>query len=81
MSGVPKIAIAESIETLKSLMKQQKSALNYAKVQALYLLKINAVETVRYLAVIMGRSESLARSLAEETSAGSLVNSLLVAII
>ena len=39
-------------------MKQQKSALNYAKVQALYLLKINAVETVRYLAVIMGRSES-----------------------
>lgn len=38
-------------------MKQQKSPLNYAKVQALYLLKINAIETVRYLAVIMGRSE------------------------
>ena len=57
MSGVPKIAIAESVETLKSLMKQQKTALGYAKVQALYLIKIQAVETVRYLAVIVGRSE------------------------
>ena len=26
MSGVPKIEIAESVETLKSLMKQQKTA-------------------------------------------------------
>lgn len=58
MSGVSKIAIVESVEMLKSLMKQQKTALNYAKVQALYLLKIRAAETVRYLAVIMGRSES-----------------------
>jgi hypothetical protein len=32
MSGVPKVEIAESVETLKSLMKQQKTALNYAKV-------------------------------------------------
>jgi len=54
MPGVPKIAIAESQETLKSLMKKQKTALNYAKVQALYLIKIQAVETVRYLAVMMG---------------------------
>lgn len=58
MSGVPKIEIIESAETLKSLMKRQKAALNHAKVQSLYLLKINVAETVRYLAVIMGRSES-----------------------
>jgi transposase len=58
MSGVPKVEIAESVETLKSLMRQQKAALNHAKVQSLYLLKINVAETVRYLAVIMGRSES-----------------------
>ncbi len=58
MSGVPNIKIAESVEELKSLMKQQKTPLNYAKVQALYLLKIKAAETVRYLAVIIGRSES-----------------------
>ena len=58
MSGVSKIAIAESAENLKTLMKKQKSALRYAKVQALYLLKIQATETIRYLAVMMGRSES-----------------------
>ena len=58
MSGIPKIEIAESVETLKSLMKKQKTALNHAKVQSLYLLKINLAETMRYLAVIMGRSES-----------------------
>ncbi len=58
MSGVSKIAIAESAGFLKTLMKKQKVALNYAKVQALYLLKIQVAETIRYLAVIMGRSES-----------------------
>jgi hypothetical protein len=58
MSGVSKVKITESVETLKSLMKQQKTALNHAKVQSLYLLKINVAETVRYLAVMMSRSES-----------------------
>jgi transposase len=58
MSGVSKIAIAESASSLKSLMKKQKKALSHAKIQALYLLKIQAVETIRYLAVVMGRSES-----------------------
>ncbi len=58
MSGVSKIAIAESVEQLKSLMKQQKTGLEYAKGQTLYLLKINAVETINHLAVIIGRGES-----------------------
>ena len=58
MPGVSKIEIAESASSLKSLMKKQKKALSHAKVQALYLLKIRAVETIRYLAVVMGRSES-----------------------
>ena len=58
MSGVPKIKIAESVEELKMLMKQQKTGLGYAKIQSLYLLKINAVETVRHLAIIIGRGES-----------------------
>jgi hypothetical protein len=44
MLGVPKIEIAESVETLKSLMKQQKTVLNHAKVQSLYFLKINVTE-------------------------------------
>jgi len=59
MSGRPKIEITESAEELRSLLKKQKTALNYAKIQALYLLKIQAVETVRSLAVLMGRGESL----------------------
>lgn len=58
MTGIPKIEIAESVEMLKNLLKKQKTALNFVKVQALYLLKIQAVETVRYLAVIVGRSEA-----------------------
>ncbi|PSO92901.1 MAG: hypothetical protein BRC48_13360 [Cyanobacteria bacterium QS_9_48_30] len=55
MSGVLKIAISESAETLKSLLKKQKTALNYAKIPTLYLLKIQVAETIRYLAVILGR--------------------------
>lgn len=57
MSGVPNINISESAEDLKSLLKQQATSLNFAKVQSLYLLKINEVETVRHLAVLVGRSE------------------------
>jgi hypothetical protein len=57
MSGVPNLNIAESVEELKSLLKQQVTSLNFAKVQSLYLLKIKEVETVRHLAVLIGRSE------------------------
>jgi Winged helix-turn helix len=57
MSGVTKIEIKEKPETLKSLMRRQKTSLGFAKVQALYLLRINAVDTIEYLAVILGRSE------------------------
>ena len=58
MSGVSKIEIAESVAALKSLMKGQKTGLGYAKVQSLSLLKINAVENINHLAVIIGRGES-----------------------
>ena len=47
--------IAESADTLKSLMKKTKNGAKLCKVQTLYLLKIQAAETVRYLAVILGR--------------------------
>jgi hypothetical protein len=39
-------------------MKQQKSGLSFAKVHSLYLLKIQAAETVRHLARLLGRTES-----------------------
>jgi DNA-binding transcriptional ArsR family regulator len=58
MSGVTKVQIVESVETLRDLMSQQKTGLNYAKVQSLYLLKLGAVETVQHLAVVMGKGEA-----------------------
>lgn len=58
MSGIAKIEVRESTEELKSLMKQQKTGLGYAKVQSLYLLKIRVAENINYLAVIIGRGES-----------------------
>ena len=57
MTGVIKIEISESAEDLRDLMKHQDSSLNFAKIQSLYLLKIKATETARYLAVLVGRSE------------------------
>ncbi|GFE69716.1 transposase [Chroococcus sp. FPU101] len=44
MTGIPKIEIVETAEELRDLMKRQKSELGYAKVQALYLLKIEVDE-------------------------------------
>lgn len=58
MTGIPQIEITETAETLREVMKQQKAGLGFAKVQALYLLKIGVAETVRYIAVIVGREES-----------------------
>ncbi len=55
MTGVPKIEVTESVETLRDLMKARKSSLNFAKVQSLYLWKTGVAETVRYIAVIVGR--------------------------
>lgn len=57
MSGSPHLEITESASELKDLMKQQKSSLGFAKVQTLYLFKIQAVETVRHLSVLIGRAE------------------------
>lgn len=58
MTGIPNIEITETAANLRELMKQQKSGLGFAKIQALYLLKIGVAETVRYIAVIVGREES-----------------------
>ncbi|HIK12721.1 MAG TPA: helix-turn-helix domain-containing protein [Oscillatoriaceae cyanobacterium M33_DOE_052] len=56
MSGVVKINIVESPETLKTLLAKQKTATAKERVQALYLLKTAQVETVQHLAVVLGRS-------------------------
>lgn len=55
MSGVVKINITESPETLKNLLSQQKQKQTFERIQALYLLKTGQVQTVQNLAIIIGR--------------------------
>lgn len=56
MTGIVKINITETAEQLKKLLKQQKSAFALSRLQALYLLKTQQVETVQHLAVVLGKS-------------------------
>jgi transposase len=54
MSGVCKLSITETIEELKSLLTEQKTANGFQKIQALYLFKIAQVKTVKELALTIG---------------------------
>lgn len=56
MTGVVKINITETAFELKQLLKQQKTAFALSRLQALYLLKTQQVETVQHLAVVLGKS-------------------------
>lgn len=56
MSGVVKIDITESSEFLKTLLSQQKTATGKERVQALYLLRTQQVESVQHLAAVLGRN-------------------------
>lgn len=56
MTGIVKINITETTEQLKKLLKQQKTAYALERLQALYLLKTQQVETVQHLAVVLGKS-------------------------
>ncbi|NEO32445.1 MAG: helix-turn-helix domain-containing protein [Symploca sp. SIO3C6] len=56
MAGVCKLDIKETSEELKTLLAEQKTAINFQKVQALYLFKIGQVTTVQDLALTVGRN-------------------------
>ncbi len=56
MSGVSKIEIHESREALLALMKQQKKLPMRERVQALYLLKSEAADSITHVARILGRN-------------------------
>lgn len=55
MAGNTKIEITETEEELRNLLRQQKTGSQKERVQALYLLKTQQVETVQKLARILGR--------------------------
>ncbi|NEP46043.1 MAG: helix-turn-helix domain-containing protein, partial [Okeania sp. SIO2H7] len=54
MAGVCKLEIEETAEELKKLLTNQKTAGGFQKIQALYLLKIGQVKTVKELALTLG---------------------------
>jgi len=47
MAGVCRLSITETIEELKSLLTEQKTASGFQKIQALYLFKISQIKTVK----------------------------------
>ncbi|MGL5194495.1 MAG: helix-turn-helix domain-containing protein, partial [Chroococcales cyanobacterium] len=55
MAGVLKLDIRESIEELKSLLAKQTTARGRERVQALYLLKIGQIKTLKELSILLGR--------------------------
>ena len=55
MSGILKIEISESLETLKQILKQAKTSKKQQRVQVLYWIKTKQAESVEHLAVLVGR--------------------------
>jgi putative transposase len=55
MSGVVRIEIVETPEELKDLMRQEKDVLRHEKLQVLYWLKTQAVDSVLSAAVRLGK--------------------------
>ena len=53
MLRVSEIEIAKLVEEQRILMRLQKTGLGYAKVQSLCLRKLNAINTVKHLAVVL----------------------------
>ena len=56
MSGVVRIEIVETPEKLKDLMRQEKDVLRHEKLQVLYWLKTQAVDSVLSAAVRRGET-------------------------
>ena len=71
MSGVLKIEIVESEETLLTLLSQQKTAKIQQRVQVLYWLKTKQATSVGHLAAMLGRhSTTVSRWLSKYRQGG-----------
>lgn len=58
MAGVFKLEITETAEQLKTRLRKQKTVETKERVQALYLLKLGQVNTIKQLAVVIGRDRT-----------------------
>ena len=56
MSGVVKIEIIESAEMLRELLKNAKTPQEKERIQAIYWLKTHTIETVKQIAIMLGRN-------------------------
>lgn len=58
MAGILKIEIVETSEELKLLLAKQTTARGKERIQALYLLKIGQVKTLKELSIVIGRDQA-----------------------
>jgi putative transposase len=58
MARVTKVEILESADQLHELLRKQKTALGFERIQALYLLKTGQVKTIGDLAIVLGRGSA-----------------------
>ncbi len=78
MSGVLKIEIAESVETLKEKLKKERNSRNQHKIQVLYWLKTKQAESVEHLAVLTGKHRTTISRWLSQYRAGGIEELLLL---
>jgi transposase len=76
MAGVYRIEIEESLETLKKLLKEQKTGSGKERVQVLYLLKSQKAKTVQEAAALIGRNRVTVQEWLAKYRQGGLENYL-----
>ncbi len=72
MLGVVKIEIIESAETLKKLLKNAKTPQEKERIQAIYWLKTKTVETVKQIAIMLGRNRVIVQKWLRKYRTGGL---------
>ena len=76
MSGVVRIEITESAETLKKLLKNAKTPQEKERIQTIYWLKTKTVETVKQIAIMLGKNRVTVQKWLRKYRTGGM-NSLL----
>lgn len=72
MAGVLKVNITQTSEELKTLLAKQTTARGRERVQALYLLKIGKVQTLKELSILLGRDTATIYRWFQKYKAGGL---------
>lgn len=76
MAGVYRLAISESSEELKHLLRQQRSASDKERIQFLYLLKSEQASTMAQAASLLGRNRVTVQKWARRYREGGITQLL-----